>query len=121
MSKDHIIISRLKSIKYAFSGAVLLLKTEASIKIQICIAVLITIAGFYFNLSSTEWILQILTIGVVVAVEGLNTAIEKLADFIHPEQNQTIGLIKDVSAGAVLITGITAVIIGFIIYFPKIF
>jgi diacylglycerol kinase (ATP) len=121
MSKDNFLVNRLKSIKYAFKGALVLLITESSIKIQICIGILVTLAGFYFELSSTEWLFQVLAIGLVITAEGLNTAIEKIADFIHPDQHKKIGLIKDVSAGAVFIAGITAVIIGFIIYFPKIF
>jgi len=121
MSKDNFLVDRLKSIKYAFKGALVLLKTESSIKIQICIAVLVTIAGFYFGLSTTEWIFQVLSIGIVLTAEGLNTAVERMADFIHPEHHNKIGLIKDVSAGAVFIAAITATIIGCIIYIPKIF
>ena len=80
-----------------------------------------TIAGFYFKISSTEWTMQILAIGLVMSIEGLNTAIEAIADFMHPEHHNKIGFIKDVAAGAVFICFIAAVIIGCIIYLPKIF
>ncbi len=106
---------------YAFKGALLLLKTESSIKIQFFIAILMTIAGFYFNISTYEWIVQCLAIGMVMSVEGINTAIEEIADFMHPEHHIKIGLIKDIAAGAVFIASVFAIIIGFIIYLPKIF
>jgi diacylglycerol kinase (ATP) len=120
-NKDCFLVNRLRSIKYAFNGAYLLLKTEASIKVQFCIGILMTIVGFLCHLSYTEWILQTLTIGLVLAIEGINTAVEEIADFIHPEQHPKIGLIKDISAGAVFIMALTAIIVGIIIYFPKFF
>jgi diacylglycerol kinase (ATP) len=119
--KESFFVNRIKSIGYAFKGSVLLLKTESNIKIQFVIGIIVIILGFYFQISSTEWILQILTIALVMSVEGLNTAIEKIADFIHPEYHKKIGFIKDVAAGAVFITAICSIIIGLIIYIPKIF
>ena len=119
--KDSFLINRLKSIRYAFKGALLLLKTEASIQIQFVIAALVTFAGFYFNISYIEWILQILAIGLVMSLEGINTAIEKMADFIHPEHDNKIGFIKDISAGAVFFAAFVAVLAGLIIYYPKLF
>ena len=113
------ITNRLKSIGYAFKGAYLLITTEASIKVQFIIAIIATIAGFYYSLSPFEWIIQILIIAIIMALEGINTAIEEIADFVHPEHHKKIGLIKDFSAGAVFIFAIAAIIIGFIIYFPK--
>ena len=119
--KDSFLVNRLKSIGFAFKGAILLLKTEASIQIQFAIAIILTIAGFYFDISSTEWILQIFAIGLIMSIEGVNTAIEEIADFIHPEHNTKIGFIKDVAAGAVFIAAVAAIIIGLIIYLPKFF
>lgn len=120
--KDNSLITgRLKSIKYAFQGAVKLITTEHSIMVQFSIGLIMTFAGFYFEINATEWMFQIMTIGLIMGVEGLNTAIEKIADFIHPEFHDRIGFIKDIAAGAVFFTAITAVIIGFIIYVPKIF
>ena len=119
--KESFIVNRFKSIGYAFRGALLLLKTEASIQIQFAIAVMLTFAGFYYEISPTQWLVQLLCIGVVMSIEGVNTAIEAIADFIHPEHHNKIGLIKDIAAGAVFIASIFAIIIGFIIYIPKIF
>ncbi|SRX56086.1 diacylglycerol kinase [Aequorivita sp. CIP111184] len=110
---------RLKGCGYAFKGALLLLRHEASIQVQALIAVIMTIAGFYFEISATEWILQIFAIGLVISIEGLNTAAEEIADFVHPDFHNKIGFIKDIAAGAVFFAAVTAVIVGCIIYIPK--
>lgn len=119
--KKSYFISRLKSVGFALRGAYFLLKTEASIQVQFTIVVILTILGFYFNISKVEWLFQLLAFGTVMSTEGINTAIEELANFIHPEKHKKIGLIKDISAGAVFIASLFAVIIGLIIYIPKIF
>lgn len=121
MPKESFLANRIKSVGFAFKGALLLIRTEASIKIQVFIAVMMTIAGFYFNISTTEWILQLFAIALVLGVEGMNTAIEKISDYIQPEFDVKIGFIKDISAGAVMLVSIVASIIGMIIYVPKIF
>ncbi len=118
-NKESFFKNRLKGIGYAFKGAWMLLKNEASIQVQAAIAILITVAGFYFEISTNEWILQILTIALVMSAEGINSAIEKLSDFIHPDHHPKIGYIKDIAAGAVFFTAIAAVIVGCIIYIPK--
>lgn len=118
--KDSFLVNRIKSVGFAFKGALLLLKTEASIKIQFSIGLLMTVAGFYYHISNTEWMVQLLSIGLVMSVEALNTAIEEVANFIHPERHVKIGLIKDVAAGAVFIASVFAIVIGFIIYVPKV-
>lgn len=119
--KDSFLVNRLKSIGWAFKGALILMRTESSIKIQFAVAVLVTIAGFYFEISTTEWLFQVAMIGLVMSLEGINTAIEDIADFIHPEHHASIGRIKDVAAGAVFIAAISAVIVAAIIYYPKLF
>lgn len=118
--KDNFVVNRIKAFKYAFKGAWLLRK-EASIQVQLGCALVVTILGFVADLSTTEWCIQLLAIGLVLATEGLNTAIERIADFIHPEYHEKIGIIKDVSAGAVTFAAVIAAIIGFIIYIPKLF
>jgi len=118
--KDSFIQGRMKGAKYACKGTLILLRTEASIQVQFTIAILLTIAGFYFEISSTEWMFQILSIGLIISIEGLNTAVEEVADFIHPEFHNKIGLIKDIAAGAVFISAIASTIVGLIIYIPKI-
>ena len=112
------VIKRLKGMVFATRGAWYLLKTEASIQVQAVIALIMTGVGFYYEISNTEWILQLLTIGLVMGIEGLNSAIEKMADFIHPEIHPKIGFIKDIAAGAVFFAALVAVIVGLIIYWP---
>ncbi|MGF1556324.1 diacylglycerol kinase family protein [Paucihalobacter sp.] len=117
--KESFFVNRLKSVGFAFKGMLILVKTEPSIKIQLVVALIATLAGFYFEITTIEWIFQIAMIGLVLSIEGVNTAIEYLADFIHPEHHTKIGLIKDIAAGAVFIASIVAVIIGIFIYLPK--
>ncbi|MFD2550872.1 diacylglycerol kinase family protein [Bizionia sediminis] len=119
--KESFIINRLKSIAYAVNGACILIRTEASLQVQIVIGFIVTFAGYYYAISPTEWLIQIGVIGIVIALEGLNTAIEKLADFVHPHQHKEIGVIKDIAAGAVFLFAIIAIIMGLIIYIPKVF
>ena len=115
------ISDRIKAFKYAFKGFYLLVTEEHSIITQLIIAVLVCVFGFVMNISATEWLFQILAIGLVLSVEALNTAIERLSDFVHPEHHKKIGIIKDIGAGAAFFAALTAVIIGLVIYLPKLF
>lgn len=119
-TNDNFVVGRLKSIKYAVKGMWLLLTTEDSIKVQFSIAICVTFLGFYFNISAVEWMIQLLAIGLVLVAESLNTAIEKIADFIHPDYHKKIGLIKDIAAGAPAFSALISLIIAGIIYIPKI-
>ena len=111
---------RIKSIGFAVKGAYKLVTTEHSVMVQFSIMILMIFAGFYFEISREEWMLQILAFGLVLAIEGLNTAVEKIADFIHPEFHNRIGFIKDIAAGAVLFAAFSAIAVAAIIYIPKI-
>ena len=111
---------RFKSLGFALKGAYKLITTEHSIMVQCTIIIILTIAGFSFNISKSEWMFQIVASGLVLSIEGLNTAVEKVADFIHPDYHERIGFIKDIAAGAVFFVALTAVIIGIMIYLPYI-
>ncbi|WP_431167071.1 diacylglycerol kinase family protein [Tenacibaculum halocynthiae] len=117
---DGFIKGRLRSIKFAVKGMWLLLTTEDSIKAQTFIGLISTLMGFYFSISTTEWMIQLLTIGLVLVAEALNTAVEKVADFIHPDYHKKIGFIKDIAAGAPAFAALIALIVASIIYVPKI-
>lgn len=118
--KDNSFVTgRLKSVTFAFKGAVKLITTEHSIMVQFSIGILISILGFLMEISATEWMFQTFSIGLIMSIEGLNTAVEKIADFIHPSYSKRIGFIKDIAAGAVFFAAITAIIIGLLIYIPK--
>lgn len=118
--KDGFLRGRIRSLKFAFKGAWVLITTEDSIKVQLGIALFATVLGFYFNISNTEWMLQFLAIGLVLVAEAINTAIEEIADFIHPDFHIKIGLIKDIAAGAPTFAAIISLIIAGFIYIPKI-
>ena len=104
---------------FALKGAIKLITTEHSVMVQFSIGVLMVVAGIYFNITMTEWLFQTLAIGLVLSIEGLNTAVEKIADFIHPNYHEKIGFIKDIGAGAVFFAAMTAIAIGLMIYVPK--
>ncbi len=114
------ISGRFMGAVYALRGAFHLLKTEDAIQFQTLIAMVFMAAGFYFEISSIEWMIQLLAIGLVMATEAMNTAVEKVADFIHPDNHKDIGLIKDVSAGAVFIAAVFSLAAAAFIYLPKI-
>lgn len=109
----------LQGFQYAFNGMRILI-TERNIKFHLVAAVAIIAASIYFELNRLEWVIILLCIGIVLSVEALNTSIEMLCDYIQPEHDSKIGLIKDVAAAAVLIVAILSVIIGIMIFLPKI-
>ncbi len=109
--------TRTKSLKFAIKGVYLLIKTEDSIKVQLFFFILATICGFVFKITPTEWMAQLLVFGLILVAESLNTGIEKIADFVHPEQHKKIEFIKDISAGASCFAVIIGFIIAYIIYF----
>ena len=112
------VTGRLKNFKFAILGAYKLVTTEHSIMVQFSLGILVTIAGFYFDISKTDWLFQTMAIGLVLSIEGLNTAVEKIADFIHPNFHDKIGFIKDIAAGAVFFAALVAIAVGLIIYIP---
>jgi diacylglycerol kinase (ATP) len=118
--KDNSFITgRFKSVKFTVIGAYKLITTEHSVMVQSSIAILLIIAGFYFDISKEEWMMQILATGLVLAIEGMNTAVEKVCDFIHPNYHERIGFIKDIAGGAVLFSAIAGIAVGLLIYVPK--
>lgn len=120
-SQKFSIKKRLKSFSYAFSGLKTALKEEHNLRIHLAAAILVVAFSLLFNINKYEWIAVILAIGFVFAMELLNSAIENMADFISLEKHDTIKKIKDISAAAVLVSAIAALIIGLLIFLPKIY
>lgn len=118
---DGFLRGRLRSMKFALKGMWLLIATEDSIKVQLFFAALVTGLGFYFQISNTEWMLQFIVIGLVLVAEALNTAVEKMADFVHPDYHEKIGFIKDIAAGGPSFAGIISLIVAYLIYGSRIF
>jgi diacylglycerol kinase (ATP) len=109
---------RIKSFKYAFNGVAYLLKREHNVYIHLTIAGLVVILGFILNLSRPEWMMIAFAIGLVLMAEGMNTAIEHLANAITREYHPDIKKAKDIAAGAVLIAAISAALIGLLVFVP---
>lgn len=118
--KGGFIKRRIQSILNALNGIRILITTEIHFKLQFFIAFIVIFLGVIFEISAIEWMIQCLIITLVLVAEAFNTAIEKMADFVHPNYHKKIGLIKDIAAGSVLITAILAIILGAMIYIPKI-
>ncbi|WP_294332970.1 diacylglycerol kinase family protein [Chryseobacterium sp. sg2396] len=116
--RDGFLKGRAKSLKYTFKGAFLLLKTEHSIMTQSFIGVVFVVLGFYFKITKVEWMFQILGFGLILTAESLNTAVEKLCDFVHPEYHKKIGFVKDIASGAMTFAAIAVLILLTLIYYP---
>lgn len=110
----------MKSFLYAFRGIAFFLKGKGNVQIHIFATLIVGFLGFYFELEKTDWMIIVLCVFAVLAMETLNTAIEMLVDLVHPEKNVKAGQIKDMAAGAVLFTAIAAAICGLIVFYPYI-
>jgi diacylglycerol kinase len=111
---------RIRSFVYAGRGIKVVFASEANMKIHIAIAILVVIFGFAFKINITEWIMCLLCIGLVFGAEMINTAIENVVDLASPDLHPLAGKAKDIAAGAVLLCAIISVIIGLLIFEPKV-
>ena len=110
----------IASFRNAFRGFRVLLQNEYNLYIQIAFAVIATIFGFVFEISTDEWAFQSAVIGLVIFSELVNTAIEKMMDLVHPDHDERVRDIKDLSSGAVLFMVLISIAAGLFIYVPKI-
>lgn len=111
---------RLKSFRFAFNGIRVLFFTEHNAWVHLAAALSVIIAGMALKISISEWVAVLLATGMVFASEALNTSIEKLSDFVSPEKQKSIKEVKDLAAAGVLISSITALLIGLLVFLPKI-
>ena len=109
----------LSSFKYAIHGLVYAIRHERNMKIHFVLMILATCLGFFFQISLMEWMIQLLLFAMVIGSELINTSIEKLTDGVYSGSNSNAKIIKDVAAGAVLFVSIIALVIGVLIYIPK--
>lgn len=109
----------IRSFRYAGRGIIDLFRFENNARIHLSVAVVVLAAGFYFQLTPTEWALIFTQIGLVWAAEAFNTAIEKIADVVSPDFHPTIKSVKDLAAGGVLIVAICAVSVGLLVFLPR--
>lgn len=107
-----------KSFLYAMRGLKKTFREEQNFKIQSLVALLVLFLGFYFEITRTEWIFLVLAIGLVLLMEVLNSAIERVVDVLKPRIDDYVKEIKDIMAAAVMLASVVAVIVGLIIFIP---
>ena len=119
--KRFSVVARLKSTNHALRGIKLFLKTTHNAWVHLFFTVLVVYLGFVLKISSIEWILIILVVGLVILFEMINTAIEIDIDLTSPNYHPYARDTKDVAAGAVSVAVVIAGIVGIMIFLPKIF
>ena len=108
------------SFKHAFAGLCYTIKTQPNLRIHFTIAALVTLAGIYFRLNYIEWLIILFTFLWVIVSEMINTSLEAIVDLIIDTKHQQAKIAKDVAAGMVLVGALGSVIIGLVIFLPKI-
>jgi diacylglycerol kinase len=106
----------IHSVFFAFQGILASFREQRNLKVQSIIALITVGAGFYFDITGMEWAVIIMTIGLVIGLEMINTAIEDVVDLVTSEWKPLAGKVKDVAAGAVLVASIVAIVVGVIIF-----
>lgn len=109
---------QLRSFGYAWKGIRCCVGKEQNLSFHLIATVLTGIAGWRLGITRTEWAIVLLCIGMVIAAELFNTAIEKLVDLVSPGRHPLAGQVKDIAAGAVLVCAATAAMVGLIIFVP---
>ena len=110
----------MRSIKYAHAGTRHAFMTQRNIWIHAVIAVVVIGAAVWLKVSRAEMALLALTIGFVIAAELFNTALEEVVNLAKPEEHPQAAVAKNVSAGAVLLSAVTAAVVGTIIFLPRV-
>lgn len=110
--------SRAGSFRAAGYGILSLVKTEPNARLHLCAAILVVGAGLILDVSAADWRWLILSIGWVWSAEALNTSIEHVCDVVTEDFHPGIKLAKDIAAGAVLISAISAAAIGASVFLP---
>lgn len=109
----------IRGFGFAFKGLWHACKTQLNFRVHLFCAAVAIALGFILKISAAEWLWIILSIGMVLLTELINTAIELLVDLVSPDYNEKAGRVKDMCAAAVLVTAITALVIGIVIFLPK--
>ena len=115
---NRVFTGRIKSFAHALRGMGYLVRTQPNARVHLLATVAVCMAGAYVGLGRDEWLWVSVAIVLVWGAEAFNTALEVLADALHPERHPGIGRAKDVAAGAVLIAALGAAVIGVLIFAP---
>jgi len=110
----------IDSFGFAIKGIISSFKSERNMKIHTVAMILVIIAGVIFKISIQEWISITISIALVIGAEVFNTAIETSINLVTKENNELAGRAKDLAAGAVLIFALSSLIVGALIFIPKI-
>lgn len=110
----------MNSLQCALRGVYLAIQGQRNMRIHIAAALFVVTTGIYLNFNYMEWSIVVLTIGVVLGMEIINTSVEEVVNFISPEKSNEARRIKDLAAGAVLVVSIAALIIGLELIITKI-
>lgn len=108
------------SFKYAIDGIFYTLSSQPNFRFHLLAVICVTLAGLYFSISASEWLTLIFTFNMILVAEMINTSIESIVDLITVERHQFAKTAKDVAAGTVLVSAVLSVIIGLVIFIPKI-
>ncbi len=118
IAQEHHPKKQAKRFKYAFDGIFHALLNEANFRLQLLYAVMVTFAGFYFGINPSEWGLLVLALGLLLSAEMINTVVENVIDSVIKDYDEGAKVIKDLSAGFVLVIGITTLLVSMIIFVP---
>jgi diacylglycerol kinase len=110
---------RLRSFGYAFSGIGTLIRSQPNARVHAAATAIVMVGGFLLGLSRLEWCVVVLTVAAVWTAEALNTALECLADAASPEFHPLVKKAKDVAAGGVLVTALGSVVVGLLVFGPR--
>lgn len=108
------------SFQHAVEGIITAFKSQPNFRVHALAAVVVVMAGWYWQLNSSEWAVLVFTIALVVVAELINTAVEATVDLLVEQHNHYAKIAKDVAAGAVLVSAVASVIVGIFIFLPKI-
>lgn len=108
-----------KKFLHAFSGLGVILRSEPHFRFHLMAAIVVTFIGWYIEIKTSEWLVLLLCFGFVLMAEAFNSAIEELADAVTLEHHPKIKRAKDIAAGAVLLSAMVSVVVGALIFFPR--
>ena len=118
--KPFSVSERIESFKPALAGLKWFLQNEHNLRVHLFLSMISIGAGFYLQIPINEWLAVLICIGMVLSLEAVNSAIEKLVDLASPKKNELAGLVKDLGAAAVLIASIISIAVAAMVFLPKI-
>jgi diacylglycerol kinase len=109
----------LKSFGYALNGVAYILRTQRNARIELAVGLVAVLLGLWLGLTSLEWAVLVITIALVVVLEWVNTSLELAVSLASPERHPSAKAAKDVAAACVLLGAITSVVVGLLLFVPR--